>query len=269
MDFVRRFETHQIERIRRAIIAYRGKHNVGDTGIADEVLAYLPASVTHDSTVKNVQRLRNGDHIRGAAFLNACVKFLEVEMVTPPDEALGLAMKQFIGDVSVSGYVHLWQELEGTYVMRVLGERQLDLSAAFAQTQKPVTGIAVTPQPKQPEAQDSFTVLSISPGEGNDYGIVQERYFMREDDVSTNEESQFSEVNTLNRKGVCLPVGGQDMLILIRDFLFSHMYVLHRESFGFAGTMIMPTSFGPIVSAISPGTQQSQCDVALHRIPQE
>ena len=47
MDFIRRFEEHQIERIRRAIIAYRSDYNVGDVTLAKELLNYLPNKVTY------------------------------------------------------------------------------------------------------------------------------------------------------------------------------------------------------------------------------
>jgi hypothetical protein len=79
----------------------------------------------------------------------------------------------------------------------------------------------------------------------------------------------YSEANALTRKGVCLPVGGQDMLIMIRDFLFSHMYVLKRETFGYAGTMIMPSAYEFFAAEVSKGMSQSQYDVVLRRVPSE
>ena len=54
---------------------------------------------------------------------------------------------------------------------------------------------------------------------------------------------------------------------MIRDFLFSHMYVLKREPFGFAGTMIMPTAPDFFAETPSPEDRQSHYNVALHRVP--
>jgi hypothetical protein len=112
-------------------------------------------------------------------------------------------------------------------------------------------------------------VLSISRGEGRDYGVARERYFLPNEDGSADDDAPYSEANALNRKGVCLPVGGQDMLIMIRDFMFSHMYVLRREAFGFAGTMIMPSAYEFFAAEVPQGMRQSQYDVVLRRVPQE
>lgn len=265
MDFVRIFEAHQVERIRRAILAYRDKHDVGDVTLTKELLGYLPKSVTYDSTLKNVQRLRKGERMRGAAFLNACVQFLQVEMVTPPEEELGLAMKHFVGNIF--GYPDLWNDVAGDYVLRVLGERDFSAHVAIGQTGKPITAIAVKPRMQRPQSQDSFVVLSISPGEGMDYGVAHERFFFRDDQGAEDKEAGLSEVNALDRKGVCLPVGRLDLLIMMRDFLFSHMYVLRRETFGFGGTMIIPPPYAFFASDVLQGKPQSQYDVALHRVP--
>lgn len=267
MDFVRIFEAHQVERIRRAILAYRDKHDVGDVTLTKELLGHLPQNVTYDSTLKNVQRLRKGERMRGATFLNACVKFLEVEMATPPEEELGLAMKHFVGNVS--GYGPLWKDVAGDYVMRVLGERHFGSYAAVGQVGMPLTAIAVKPRMERSQSQDSFVILSISPGEGLDYGIARERFFFRDDKSAEDEEAGLSEANALDRKGVCLPVGSQDLLIMMRDFLFSHMYVLRREPFGFGGTMIIPPAYEFFASDVLQGMQQSQYNVALHRVLRE
>lgn len=267
VDFVRRFEAHQIERIRRAILAYRDKHGVGDVTLAKELLNHLPKNVTYDSTLKNVQRLRKGEHMRGAAFLNGCVQFLQVGMATPPEEELGLAMKHFVGNVS--GYADLWIDLAGDYVLRVLGERDFSIPASTGRIGKRAIAIDLKPRTEQPQSQNVFVVLTIGPGEGRDYGIARERFFLRGDIGPEDEEAGLSEVNALDRKGVCIPVGSQDFLILMRDFLFSHMYVLRREAFGFAGTMILPSAFAVFAPDVPPGQPQSQFDVALHRVPRE
>jgi hypothetical protein len=266
MDFVRSFETYQVERIRRAILAYRDKHDVGDVTLTNELLKHLPQSVTYESTLKNVQRLRKGERMRGATFLNACVQFLEVQMVTPPEEELGLAMKHFLGNVS--GYADLWNAVAGDYVLRVLGERDSGFHAP-GQIGKPVAAIAARPKMEQPQSQSPFVELSISPGEGLDYGIARERYFLPHEDGSADEETASSEANALNRKGVCLPVGRQDLLIMMRDCMFSHMYVLRRATFGFGGTIIIPSAFAFFDPAVIQLMPQSQYDVALHRVPRE
>lgn len=267
VDFVRRFEVHHVERIRRAVLAYRDRHDVGDVTLTKELLKHLPKNVTYESVLKNVQRLRTGKPMRGATFLNACVQFLQVEMVTPPEEELGLAMKHFVG--SASDYADLWNDLAGDYVLRVLRERDFSFHAPVGQIGKPATGVRVKPGIDQRQPQDSFVVLSVSPGEGLDYGVARERFFFRDDKGAEDEEAGLSEVNTLDRNGVCLPVGGQDFLVMMRDFMFSHMYVLRRETFGFAGTMILPSAFAFFASDSFQGMSQSQYDVVLHRVPRE
>lgn len=267
VDFVRRFEDHQVERIRRAIIAYRSNRNVGDVTLAKELSRYLPKHSTNYSTLKNLQRLRKGERMRGATFLNACVQFLEVEMATPPEEELGLAMKRFVGNVF--GYAALWTDVEGDYVLRVLGERTFDFPAALSQPDIPAKGIAVSGIRKQPEVGSVPVVLSISPGEGTDYGVARERYFLPRQDAPADEGAADAEANALSRKGVCLPVGGRDMLVMIRDFLFSHMYVLKREPFGFAGTMIVPPAYEFLATDVPQGMPPSQYDVVLHHVQRE
>lgn len=265
MDAIERFEDHQVERIRRAIIAYRSKHNVGDVTLAKSIRKCSSRIVTYDATLKNVQRLRKGERIRESNFLNACVKFLKVEMATPPEEELGLAMKHFVGNVF--GYAALWTELEGDYVLRVLRERNFDFSAAVGQPDRPATGIAVSAMPNKPDSKSAPVVLSIGPGEGKDYGVARERYFLPPENGSADEETAYSEANALCRDGVCLAIGGQDILIMIRDFVFSHMYVLRREAFGFAGTMIMPSAYEFLAAEVPEGIRQSQFDVVLRRVP--
>jgi len=267
MDFVRRFEDHQVERIRRAVLDYRSKHKVGDVLLTKDILEFLPANVSYDSTLKNVQRLRTGKPMRGATFLNACVQFLEVHMVTPPEEELGLAMKRFVGNVF--GYAELWMGLAGDYQLRVLGERNFNFPAAIGQTSKPVLGIPIAPVMQQPKAEIAPIVLSISQGEGMDYGVVRERFNFRNDGAAANDEGEGGGVNMLERKGVCLPVGTQDLLILIRDFMFSHMYVLRRETFGFAGTLIMPSPYGFYIPEVAEGIRQTQYNVVLQRVAEK
>lgn len=265
VDFVRRFEDHQVERIRRAIVAYRAKHKLRDVRLTKEILKYLPENVTYDSTLKNVYRLRTGERIRGATFLNACVQFLQVEMATPPEEDLGLAMKLFVGNVF--GYSDLWNALAGDYVLRVLRERDFSLHAAVGEIGNPVRVMSLRPKGPEPQLQASFVVVSISPGEGMDYGVAHERFFFRDNKGAEDEEAELSEANTLSRKGVCLPIGKQDFLIMMRDFMFSHMYVLRRETFGFGGTMIMPSVYDFLSADIPKGLRRTQYDVALHRVP--
>lgn len=267
MGFIERFEEHQVERIRRAILAYRDKHDIGDVRLVQAMRKYLPKNMSYDASLKNAQRLREGKRMRGADFLNACVQFLEVEMATPPEEELGLAMKHFVGDGF--GYAGLWTDLEGDYVLRVLRERDFDFSAALGELDRPVRGIGVSAIRNKPEPESAPVVLSIGPGEGMDYGVARERYFLPNEDGSADEETTYSEANALSRKGVCLAVGGQDMLIMMRDFLFSHMYVLRRETFGFAGTMIMPSAYEFFAAEVPQGMRQSQYDVVLRRVPRE
>ena len=102
-----------------------------------------------------------------------------------------------------------------------------------------------------------------------DYGVARERYFLPREDGPAHEETTYSEADALSRKGVCLPVGSQDILIMIRDFLFSHMFVLRRETSGFAGMMIIPSAFAFFASEVPQGMGQSQYDVVLHRVPRE
>ena len=186
-------------------------------------------------------------------------------MVTSPEEELGLAMKRFIG--SVLGYSEIWKEAEGDYVLRVLEPKDLEISAAIGQQSAPITGVVVTPIRDQSRTEGSFVVLSISPGEGIEYGVARERYYFANDDSSAKEETEGSVVDMLDRNGVCLPIGRHDLLIMIRDFLFSHMYVLRRETFGFAGTMIMPSAYEFFAVVIPSGVRQSQYNVVLERLP--
>jgi hypothetical protein len=141
MDFARRFEDYQVERIRRAILDYRTKFDVGDVTLTKEILRYLPAAVTYDSTLKNVQRLRRGERMRGQAFLNACIQFLEIQMINPPEEELGLAMKRFVGDIF--GFADLWPEVGGNYALRVLGERKPTAVEAFRSVSAPRRGVPI------------------------------------------------------------------------------------------------------------------------------
>jgi hypothetical protein len=227
----------------------------------------LPNNVTYDSTLKNVQRLRKGQPIRGATFLNACVQFLEVQMVTPPEEELGLAMKHFVG--GIPGYTGLWGDVAGDYVLRMLGEKDFGLRVDFGKPSKTIAHISTRPRIESLRSQDSFVVLSIGPGEGMDYGVARERFFCRDDKGAENEKPRLLEVKTLDRKGVCLPVGRQDLLVMMRDCMFSHMYVLRRETFGFGGTMILPSAFSLFASDGFLDMSRSQYDVALHRMPQK
>lgn len=262
MEFVRRFEDHQVERIRRAMLAYRTKHNIGDVTLAGDLADYLSPSVSNDAMLKNLQRLRKGERMRGATFLNACVKFLEVNMATPPEEELGLAMKQFVGMPLRLG--DLWAELAGDYALVATEERGWITPAetAKAWTTGPLAAVVAPPKAARSIPVKPMAVVSIEAGEGKDYGIACERYvFGRDDDADPDDPSP------LDRNGICLPIGRQDLLIMIRDFLFSHMYVLKREPYGFAGTMIMPTASDFFAEPPSEADRQSHYNVALHRVP--
>lgn len=267
MDFVRLFEAHQVERIRRAILAYRDKHDVGDVTLTKQLLNYLPKNVTYDSALKNVQRLRKGERLRGAAFLNACAQFLQVEMITPPEEELGLAMKHFVGNVS--GYAGLLDDVAGDYVLRVVSEKDPGFYADFSQISKAIGAISIRSRIESSRSQDSFVVLSISPGEGMDYGVAHERFFFRRNSGVEAEKAGLLEAHRMDRKGVCLPVGRLDFLIMMRDCLFSHMYVLRRKTFGFGGTLILPSTFSFSVSNLVQEISPPQYDVALHRMPRK
>lgn len=264
MDFVRRFEEHQVERIRRAVLAYRSKFSVGDVTLAKEISKYLPESVTYDSTLKNLQRLRKGEPMRGAPFLNACVQFLKVSMTAPPEEELGRAMKNFIGDVI--GYAGLWKKLEGDYGLSVSGETAPDFSGDIIPTFKQQSGLPIRPDPLQPSII-MFVVLSISQGESMDYGVAKERHYLPSDQRTADDEAGEPAQNWLDRKGICLPIGRQDLLVMIRDFMFSHMYVLRREASGFAGTLILPSPYEMLIGQEPPIPWKSQYDVVLRQMP--
>jgi hypothetical protein len=263
MDFARSFEDYQVERIRRAIADYRSRHNVGDVTLTKELLRFLPSAVTYDSALKNLQRLRKGENLRGATFLNACVQFLEVQMINPPEEELGLAMKRFVGDIF--GFADLLLEIEGDYALQVLGERKVRLPDAFRPKGVLGQGVTINLKRNDPKTEAAPMVLTVSRGEGLDYGIVQERYHLPGDDPDADPATGTALSDWLSRKGVCLPIGGHDMLVLIRDFLFSHMYVLRRETFGFSGTMIVPGTASLLTTEVVEGRDSTQFDVLLRR----
>jgi len=265
VDFVREFEAHHVERIRRAMLVYRDKHKAGDVRLTKKLFKYLPSYVTYDSTLKNVQRLRKGENIRGAVFLNACVQFLEVEMTTPPEEELGLAMRHFVGNVS--GYAGLWNELAGNYGLRVEGENAPDFSRAAFPLSKQGAGLLLKGTPERPASVLMFVALSISQGEGMDYGVAQERYYLPNDGTALDDEDGNPAENWIDRKGICLPIGGQDLLIMMRDFMLSHMYVLKREASGFSGTLILPSPFERLTGMTPAIPWQSQYDVVLQQVP--
>jgi hypothetical protein len=265
MDFARSFEDYQVERIRRAIEDYRSRHKVGDVTLTKELLRFLPSAVTYDSALKNLQRLRKGEHLRGATFLNACVRFLEVQMINPPEEELGLAMKRFVGDIF--GFADRLLEIEGDYALQVLGERKVRLPDNFRPKGVLGRGVPINLKRDEPKTEPARIVLSISHGDGLDYGIVQERYYMPGDDPDADPATGTALSHWLDRKGVCLPIGGQDMLVLIRDFLFSHMYVLRRETFGFSGTMIVPGTASLLTTEVPQIRDSSQFDILLLQVP--
>lgn len=267
MDFARRFEDYQVERIRRAILDYRTKFDVGDVTLTKEILRYLPAAVTYDSTLKNVQRLRRGERMRGPAFLNACIQFLEIQMINPPEEELGLAMKRFVGDIF--GFADLWPEVGGNYALRVLGERKPTAVEAFRSASAPRRGVPINLTQGKPAAQGWLMVLSIGQGDGQDYGIARERYYAVHDEAADEDEAPLSDSPWLHSKGVCLPIGGQDMLIMMRDFTFSHLYLLRREAFGYAGTMIIPSAYDFLTRDLPTGIGNSQYEVIFQQVPTE
>jgi hypothetical protein len=262
MDFITAFEEHQVERIRRALMTYRHERKAGDVKLTKAILGFLPSYVTYDSTLKNVQRLRKGERIRGAVFLNACVRFLEVEMATPPEEELGLAMRRFVG--GMVGYEGMWKELEGDYALRAMTNKGSHTPQVVMSGSARRMGIAVPPIREQANPK-GFVVLSISVGEGKEYGTARERYLVSPDEGSSPESGNASFVTLLDRTGVCLPVGSLNLLILIRDFLFSHMYVLTRSPDGLAGTVILPSPDDLLADASAP--RESQYNVALQRVP--
>ena len=254
MDFVSRFEEHQVERIRRALIAYRSKYRVGDVKLTNELLNYFSYDVTYDSTLKNVQRLRKGERITGAAFLNACVQFLEVNMITPQEEELGLAMHRFAG--SFGSYERLIEALAGDYAVLVSRERR-PVSQQSAPTAECVPERFAKPRPWIEGA--ALAVLSLSKGEGKGYWVARERYYL-------HESAQASAINLLQPTGACFPVTAQDFIILMRDFLFSHMYMLQRKRNGFSGMLVLPSSYGVIYSTNLLRGSISQYDVKLRRV---
>lgn len=272
MAFIAHFEDHQIEQIRRAVIAYRERYNVGDVRLAKEIKKLLSADPdAQDWVQKNVQRLRKGERIRGAAFLNACVQFLQVNLVesppseVPAEQALGEALSRFVG----SSYLlpSFWAQVAGDYAVNVLKETQLKAPPYFGQSPGYVRGVPIAPRPQEPEAL-AVSVLSITPRDGADYALVRERIFLKGGDEASGEAPGYSEANLLDRTGVCLPVGTQDYLVLIRDFMFSHMYILRLHETGFLGTMIIPDQFG-FTGLEAAQRPQTRFDVALLRLQKE
>ena len=67
------YSREQIDRLREAIEHYRGEYRVGDSRLAYELLQDLSENVSYDATVKNIQRLRKGENIRGQTFLKAAM----------------------------------------------------------------------------------------------------------------------------------------------------------------------------------------------------
>lgn len=264
MDFFSLFEDHQIEQIRRAVIGYRDRFNVGDVTLTKELLRHLPPSVSYDSTLKNVQRLRKGERMRGASFLNACIQFLDVKLAqsssqVPPEQELGIAMNRFVDPLFRSP--EFWTELAGDYALTVMGESILESPASLGLRSRPLRGIPILPKREKGQELRSFAIVSLSAQDGADYATVRERHYMAEDDGANGGEPRFSEANVLERRGVCLPVGFQDFLVMIRDFTFSHMYVLRTEPEGLVGTMVIPDHFG-----VSGSYLQSRYNVALKKL---
>lgn len=244
------------------MLAYRSKRGVGDTTIAKELGRFLPEDVSYDSTLKNVQRLRKGHPIKGAPFLNACVQFLEVNMVTPPEEELGLAMGRFAG--GLPGFDELVEGLEGEYALRVLGESQPTHREPVPITDVLATTVVITPPGSQPPIfGGSVVTLCITKGEGNVYGVARESYSFP--GAADNDDSPASALNRLRLAGLALPVGGQDLLIMMRDFTLSHMYVLRRANAGFEGILILLSPFTFFRSEPLWNGPRSQYDVKLER----
>lgn len=250
------------------MIAYRERYNIGDVRLAREIRKLITEKErAQDSVQKNVQRLRKGERIRGTAFLNACVRFLQVNLEDSPSEvpaeqALGEALSRFVG----SSYLlpSFWAQVAGDYAVQVLKKTQIKASRYLGQSSGVVRGVPIAPRPKEPEAL-AVSVLSITPRDGADYALVRERIFLSAGDDAAESTPGYSEANLLDRTGVCLPVGTQDYLVLIRDFMFSHMYILRLHETGLLGTMIIPDQFG-FTGLETAQRPQTRFDVALLKL---
>lgn len=268
MDFTRRFEAHQVEQIRRAVIAYRDRRDVGDVTLANELLDLLGTNASYYATLKNIQRLRKGERITGATFLNACIKFLNLKLSpsdkqTPPEQELGFAMQRFIAPV-LSG-PEFWQELAGDYAVRLLRESRIAPPPSPGMAGRPMRGIPIGPR-KTEGLPRSLAVVTITPREGGANAAVRERHFLSDGDQESDGEPQYSEANVLERGGVCLPTGTHDVLVMIRDFMFSHMYVLRSDEAGFIGTLILPDQFGLGGAGMAASSPSTRYDVALQKL---
>lgn len=244
MDAIRQFEVRHVSQIRQALIAYRQRFKVGDVIIAKEINRQFLPDANYESVRKNLERLRRGEHIRNPQFLNACVRFLEVKLATsaegpPPEAELAAALRRYTA--SFFNYDEFWKLVDGDYAVHMARQGRTSPDIMRRQAGFPV-GIPVMPE-KLRGVERSFSVLSINAREAKDYAPVTERYFMREDNEAEGGEPRFSEPGLLQRKGVCLPLSQYDVLVMIRDFLFSHMYLLRREALGFTGAMVMAEPF--------------------------
>lgn len=267
MDVFTRFEDHQIEQIRRAVIAYRDRFDVGDVTLAKELLHHLPPSVTYDSVLKNVQRLRSGERMRGAPFLNACIRFLEVKLApsspqAPSEQELALAMSRFVAPLISS--TDFQRELQGDYALQVLRESRIAPPAVPGHAGRQPRGVPIRPIREQGPVR-MLSILSIIPRGSAGYVAVRERCFLAEDDEASG-APKLSEANMLERRGICLPIGAHDVLLMIRDFMFSHMYVLRTDPAGFIGTMILPDPLGIAGMGMPASAPPTRYDVALQKL---
>lgn len=269
-EFLKRFAGYQLDQIRQGLSDYEEKFQIRSPTIANDLLEILPADVSYDATVKNVQRLKAGDNMKGATFLNACVELFSVKLGPepgdlPPERELAGALRRYIG--GLHSYAPLWKELEGDYLLRVSEQPVTPPPLAVAGQAGVPVGIPVKPVKPQNE-QDASAVLSISAKDAIDYAPVSERYFFIEEDEDGDGEQKLSEANMLRRSGICLPLGPNDYLVMIRDFVFSHMYLLKREPDGFSGSMVLAGRLTPSAIVSPTGLTQPHHSVFMKQMVQ-
>lgn len=265
MSDFERFEQRQLDQIRDAVLDYRQRFGVGDVTLAQEIHVLMPSHVSHDATLKNLQRLRSGKKIRNPVFLNACVQFLEIKFSpdpggSQPELELATALRRYSG--KTFDYETFWQMIGGDYAVHAVQQGRFD-PVMTARRAGHKVGIPVTPQ-RLPEQRRGFAVLSIHSEEAVDYAPVTERYFLRDEEADDGEQ-RFSEANMLRRRGICLPLSAHDVLIFVKDFAFSHMYQLRREPMGFTGTMAMAERFGREALSAPESADGMRYDVVMQR----
>jgi hypothetical protein len=268
LDFIAHFEEHQIEQIRRAVISYRERYSVGDVTLAREIRKLITKNPdAHDAILKNVQRLRKGERITGTAFLNACVQFLQVKLAEPttgpsPEEDLAEAMGRFVGPAFRESSI--WKQLAGDYAVRILGINHFRPLPRVGHPLGMLRGMPIATKKAQEEFR-STTIMSIRPREGSDYATVRERYLLTEFDEASEPEPPLGDLSLFRRTGVCMPIGSHEFVVMLRDFLFSHLYVLRLHQTGFVGTMLMPDQVGFTGPDIL-SQPQRMFDVALRKL---